>query len=469
MFAIQRRFYVPDNSALVVAATSTGGGARSREPGVRRLAGRRRSVRDRPGAPPRTSSAAIRVVERPVRRQHALAWHGPSVERDRRATYVADLLSFVLGSATRASTGGSSTAAWHPSASLHYQTLRYTGPLQVHLVAAPERAAEAHAVLCEEIAALVEPATFTDEEISNAKRQLEIDQIYESERPSHLTHTLGYWWAVADLDYYTDYAARVREITREDLHDFAHRYLVERPRVTGILVAARPERLGPGRGDRMSTRSQADPEVVRSRSRGCASSSGRTGPTRWSRRDSTWWAGRATCPSPRPVSRPCMRAPHGAAHAASRRQSSTRRWHGSAPTSAPSCRTTPRCSTCDAWRAICPKPGRSTPTSSSIRCSKAKRSRSCAGRCCSTSGRRSTARTVLSGRWRGGTATPDTRTPPTRTERESVRLTPPRSRAALLEPGGALSWQGSRGRRVALAGLRAAAARRRPAFPPRLC
>ena len=87
------------------------------------------------------------------------------------------------------------------------------------------------------------PGPLTDEEIDTAKRQLEIDQIYEAERPSQLVHTLGYWWAVADLDYYTDYAARVRAVTRADLHDFASRYLVGRPRVTGLLVAPEHRRL----------------------------------------------------------------------------------------------------------------------------------------------------------------------------------------------------------------------------------
>jgi predicted Zn-dependent peptidase len=181
---------------------------------------------------------ATRVVERPV---HAvsglLAWHGPSVARHRRATYVADVLSFVLGQRNSRFYRRLVDSGLASSASLHYQTLCYTGPLQVQFVAAPERAAEAHAVLCEEIDALAEPATFTDQEIDNAKSQLEIDQIYEAERPSHLVHTLGYWWAVADLEYYTDYAACVREITREDLNDFARRYLVGQPRVTGILVA----------------------------------------------------------------------------------------------------------------------------------------------------------------------------------------------------------------------------------------
>lgn len=249
MFAIQRRFYVPNNSALVVAGDFDSAAALEL---VDRVFGDWPPGGDPFAADPvphpaPLERAATRVVERPV---HAvsmlLAWHGPSVERDRRATYVADVLSFVLGQRNSRFYRRLVDSGLASSASLHYQTLRYTGPLQVQLVAAPERATEAHAALCEEVAALVEPATFTDEEIDNAKHQLEIDQIYEAERPSHLAHTLGYWWTVADLDYYTDYATRVREITRADLHDFASRYLVERPRVTGILVAPedRP-RLGP--------------------------------------------------------------------------------------------------------------------------------------------------------------------------------------------------------------------------------
>jgi hypothetical protein len=59
-------------------------------------------------------------------------------------------------------------------------------------------------------------------------------------------HTIGYWWAVAGLDYFTEYAAAVRAVTREDVHAFASRWIRGQPRVTGVLVApGERHKLGP--------------------------------------------------------------------------------------------------------------------------------------------------------------------------------------------------------------------------------
>ena len=95
----------------------------------------------------------------------------------------------------------------------------------------------ARETLRDEIAHFAEPDAFTDEELQNARNELEVSALYESERPSQHVHTLGYWWAVADLEYYRTYVEQVRRVTREDVQAFARRYLVGRPAVTGILLA----------------------------------------------------------------------------------------------------------------------------------------------------------------------------------------------------------------------------------------
>jgi zinc protease len=240
MFHIQRRFYVPNNSAILIS------GDVEPDDALRRVAG---IFGDWPEAAdpfgqdpvphhPRLQHSATRVVERPV---HAgtltLSWHGPSVELDPEATHAADVLSFILGQRNSRFYRRLVDSGIATSASVHYQTLRYTGPVQAYVVAAPERLVEAHAVLEEEVEALGSPDAFTDEEFENAKHQLEIDQVYEAERPSQLTHTLGYWWAVAGLDYYRGYAAAIRRIRRDHVHDFARRFICGQPRVTGLLIA----------------------------------------------------------------------------------------------------------------------------------------------------------------------------------------------------------------------------------------
>ena len=45
-------------------------------------------------------------------------------------------------------------------------------------------------------------------------------------------HTLGYWWAIAGLDYYTDYVEGLRERDAGDVHAFARRTFVETARAS---------------------------------------------------------------------------------------------------------------------------------------------------------------------------------------------------------------------------------------------
>ena len=60
---------------------------------------------------------------------------------------------------------------------------------------------------------------------------------YEREQPSGLAHTVGFWWAVAGLDYYLGYRPRMQAVTRADIAAYARRYLIGKPHVTGVLIA----------------------------------------------------------------------------------------------------------------------------------------------------------------------------------------------------------------------------------------
>jgi zinc protease len=240
MFQIQKRFYVPNNSALLIAGAVDPQQAAAL---AERIFGDWPAapdplVQDPPPHHPPLGASAVCIVEKPV---HAVtlvrAWHGPSTELDREATYVADVLSFIVGQRNSSFYRRLVDSGLATSASLHYQTLRYTGPLQAYVTTTAERFQEAQHVLGEEIARLATETGFTDDELANAKAQLEIDQIYDSERPSQLVHTLGYWWAVAGLDYYLEYPARLRGIERRDVQEFVRKYLVGRPSITGVMVS----------------------------------------------------------------------------------------------------------------------------------------------------------------------------------------------------------------------------------------
>jgi zinc protease len=69
-----------------------------------------------------------------------------------------------------------------------------------------------------------------------AKSRLRVADVYTREVPSEFAHTLGYWWAVANLQYYLNYVPNVLAVDREDLAGYVRTWIQRRPRVVGILM-----------------------------------------------------------------------------------------------------------------------------------------------------------------------------------------------------------------------------------------
>ena len=69
------------------------------------------------------------------------------------------------------------------------------------------------------------------------KAQRAVESAFGVERTSGLTHTVGFWWAVADLDYFMGYVDTMAKQTPDDLRRYAARYIVGRPHVTGVLLS----------------------------------------------------------------------------------------------------------------------------------------------------------------------------------------------------------------------------------------
>ena len=69
-----------------------------------------------------------------------------------------------------------------------------------------------------------------------------VSSAFGVERTSGLTHTVGFWWSVADLEYFMGYNDTMGKQTPNDLQRYASRYIVGKPRITGVLIS--PEAQG---------------------------------------------------------------------------------------------------------------------------------------------------------------------------------------------------------------------------------
>ena len=256
MKTIQSRYYVPNNSALIVT-----GDAKPDE--VFKMAEQimggweRRAVdpfKEFPMVehPPLVKSEAV-IIEKSADISEggdqghnvliSLGWHGPSIGKDDAATYAADVFSYILtqpNSRFQRKLVDSGLAA---SAGIGYYTQRNVGPINVVMVTRPENAKKALAAVYSEIGAFTAPDYFTDEELESAKTILESNDLFDREKSSEYAHTLGFWWSSTGIDYFKTYHANLRAVTREDINRYIKTYIQGKNHVGIALASAEGKRI----------------------------------------------------------------------------------------------------------------------------------------------------------------------------------------------------------------------------------
>jgi zinc protease len=245
MRTIQRKYYVPNNTALIVAGDVT---ADSIFAAARRLLGDWPRAADPfatdpiPPVPPLVGNKGV-IVEQPVNAVIVLLqWQGPGAHADVPATYAADVFSDVLNQpGSRFQRKLVDSGLWQ-SLGVNYYTLNQVGPISISGQVAPERLREALAALDRELLDVVKPGYITADAVDGVKRKRIVDTMFSLERASGFSHQLGFWWAVTGLDYFFGYVDTMAKQTPDDLRRYATRYIVGKPRVTGVLLSPETRR-----------------------------------------------------------------------------------------------------------------------------------------------------------------------------------------------------------------------------------
>jgi len=190
-----------------------------------------------PDHPPLQKSEIV-VVEKPVGAVTLyIRMHGPSVGKDPRATYAADVFSYILGQRNSKFYKNLVDSGLLTSVNLSYYTLDKTGPITIFAQTTAEKYSAAVNAIFAEIKKFTDSDYFTDDQLESAKNQLEIGEVYGQERPSAFAHTVGFWWAVAGLDYYLNYVDNLRKVGREDINYYVQKYIQNAPYVMGVLIS----------------------------------------------------------------------------------------------------------------------------------------------------------------------------------------------------------------------------------------
>ena len=250
MRTIQARYYVPNNSALVVT-----GDAKPEE--VFRLAEQiMGSWEKRPvdpfkefplvEHPPLPKSEAV-IIEKnvgadadPSGGQNVfveLGWQGPSIGKDDAATYAADVFSYIISQPDSRFQRNLVDSGLASMVGFGYLTQRNVGPINLVFSTRPDRAKAALKAVYSELEQFTRPDYFSDAELESAKTIMETNDLFQREKSSEYGHTLGFWWSSTGIDYFRGYHAKLRAVSRAEINRYIKTYVQGKNHVAVALVS----------------------------------------------------------------------------------------------------------------------------------------------------------------------------------------------------------------------------------------
>ena len=242
MRLIQQRYYVPNNSALVLTGDVN-------PPEVLKLA--QEFYGDWPKRekdpfvefplvehPPLPKSEGDVIIQPVQNVLINIGWHGPSIGKDNPATYAADVFSFILRQPNSRFQRNLVDTGLVVGVDLSYYTQRNVGPIALVAQVTPDKSRAALKALYEEVAHFNDKDYYTDEQLESAKALLEADDLYSREKLSDYTHTLSFWWASTGLEYFRGYLPRLRATSRADISRYITTYIQGKPHVGLALISS---------------------------------------------------------------------------------------------------------------------------------------------------------------------------------------------------------------------------------------
>lgn len=241
MRTIQQRYYVPNNSALVVTGDVN-------PEDVFKLAQEfyadwpRREKEPFVEFPlvehPPLAKSEGGVITQPIQNVIVnIGWHGPSIGKDDASTYAADVFSFILTQPNSRFQRALVDSGLTTGATIGYYTQRNVGPIQILIQTTPDKAHAAIKAVYNEVAHFNDKDYYTDEQLESAKALLEADDLYSREKLSEYAHTLSFWWASTGLEYFRGYLGRLRATSRADISRYVTTYIQNKPHIGLALLS----------------------------------------------------------------------------------------------------------------------------------------------------------------------------------------------------------------------------------------
>jgi zinc protease len=250
MRMIESRYYVPNNAALVVT------GDVKPEEVFKEAEATLGTWERRPVEPfkefplvehPALTKSEATIIEKNTGEDEqgseqnvliSIGWQGPSIGKDDKSTYAADVFSYILTQPDSRFQRDLVDSGLASAVSIGYYTQRNVGPIQIILVTTPEKAKAALKAAYAEVDQFAQPNYFTNEELESSKTILEANDLFDREKSSEYAHTLSFWWSSTGIDYFRGYQKNLNATTRADINKYVSTYMIGKPHVAIALTSA---------------------------------------------------------------------------------------------------------------------------------------------------------------------------------------------------------------------------------------
>ena len=241
MMTIQKRYYIPNNSGLIVS-----GDIEHQQ--IFKLAKELFSSWEKgpdpfkeypiPVHPPLNKSEA-EIVDQPVKTVTLeIAWQGPSLSKDLKSTYAADVFSYILSQDNSSFQKNLVESGLALFCNISYYTQEHTGPIQITAQSTPDKLLQLNKAIMQEVSKFEQDDYFSDDLLQYAKNKLAVDDIYTRETGSQFALNLGFWWCSAGIDYYLNYVDNLKKVTRADIKKYVDAYIKDKPYVIGVMLSS---------------------------------------------------------------------------------------------------------------------------------------------------------------------------------------------------------------------------------------
>jgi len=247
MRTIQHRYYVPNNSALVVTGDVDANEIFAEADALYKDWKRAEDPFKKfplVSHPPIKKTEVALVVQPVQVVTGIMEWQGPStVGKSVVDTYAADSLSQAIGEPSSRFQKALVDSGSCVRVNLSWFTQMNTGPISLNFSAKPDKVDACVKAITGELDKM-KTAYVTDEDIRRAAHSLEVDDVRGSEKPSQLAHTLTFWWTSAGLDYYLSYVDHLYQVTVADTVRYINTYITGKPFVLAVMVSPDMQKAG---------------------------------------------------------------------------------------------------------------------------------------------------------------------------------------------------------------------------------